>query len=58
MGRFDVVTLFVALALGCVLAMVACTRVSRPRHDAWQPEELSGCLGPPFPSPTNGVRKI
>lgn len=56
MGRFDIVTLFVVLALVSVLVMVACVKTQRPRHDPWQPEELSR-LGPPFPSPTNGVRK-
>lgn len=54
--RFDIVTLFVVLALACVLAMVACMKTSRPRHDPWQPEELSG-LRPPFgPWPSSGVR--
>ena len=73
MGR-DVATLFVAISLLVVLATVAYTRIAKPRHEAWQPEELSAlpcairssdspgacrlaALAPPFPSPTNGVRK-
>lgn len=74
MMRGDIVTVFVAISLAVVLAVVAYVRISRPRHEAWQPEELSrlpcsvrfsddarACrlawLAPPFPSPTNGVRK-
>lgn len=54
---FGPATLLVALAIGSVLAVMAYLRVAEPRHDAWQPEELSR-LAPPFPSPTNGVRHV
>lgn len=73
MGR-DVATLFVAIALAAVLATVAYVRLLAPRHDAWQPEELSTLpgagmgwfplsalgaqLAPPFPSPTNGKNHV
>lgn len=40
-GRFDLVTVCVVAALFCVLAMAASCRVARPRHDPWQPQELS-----------------
>lgn len=80
MGR-DVATLAVVACLVLMLGWIAYVRMANPRHDPWQPEELSRLgwsapgsraqrsvtwpltvrrthLGPPFPSPTNGVRKL
>jgi hypothetical protein len=53
--RADVATVFVVIALGALLAVMAYVRMSdRPRHA--MPSELSR-LGPPFNPQGNGVRK-
>lgn len=56
MGR-DVATVTVAVCLALMLAWIAYVRISRPRHDPWQPVELSSKLEPPFNPQGNGVRK-
>lgn len=55
--RFYPADIIVTIAITVVLLAVAYVRFAKPRHDPWQPDELSARLGPPFPSPTNGVRK-
>lgn len=54
----DIATVTVVTCLALVLAWIAYFRITHPRYDQWQPEELSQ-LKPPFSSaPGNGVRKI
>ena len=41
----DVATVTVAACLALVLAWIAYVRIAHPRHDQWQPEELSYARG-------------
>lgn len=54
--RDDPAVALLAIVLAALIAAAA-TRLVKPRHDPWQPDELSR-LGPPFPSPTNGKNHV